>query len=541
MTADASRRPFEYMMWIRTALMAVIMTAAMSAVLLLLPAAGMRVRAAGIGDVSANSALIQGENVVVSVSMKNSVTTDDGLFHLYAQQPCESGVQGIEVAQAAAGSYAQFVFPLNFNTPSTNLFKKFTVAVRQGGALVAVSNSVYITNPEALAVHTMPRRDFGKKGILPAATLLDTNGLTELGVKQIVYNLPVGNLCSGGGVSYTYNGKTYQFNANIVGQYDKVVPLMNLQGIQVTLVILNNRTSDLSLLHPMSRDYAGANYYAFNTAEIAAIERLEAVAAFLADRYSDKGHGTVDNWVIGNEVNARLEWNYMNSSVGMEYFTAEYAKTLRVFYNAIRSQNANARIYASFDQEYSVADGPAHYGGQPMMMLMNAMIQSEGNIDWHVAYHPYNYPLYDPIAWLPNSKVTHDQSTRYITMQNLEVLTDFLCTPEMLSPTGQVRSVLLTEVGYTSMRGEQFQAAAVVYGYMQAMANQHVDGFILSRQLDDAGEIRQGLALGLLNPNGSRKLAYEFYRNIDGPNAGEYIAAAGAIVGADINTLLNWR
>ena len=45
----------------------------MSAVLLLLPAAGMRVRAAGIGDVSANSALIQGENVVVSVSMKNSV------------------------------------------------------------------------------------------------------------------------------------------------------------------------------------------------------------------------------------------------------------------------------------------------------------------------------------------------------------------------------------------------------------------------------------------------------------------------------------
>ena len=55
----------------------------------------------------------------------------------------------------------------------------------------------------------------------------------------------------------------------------------------------------------------------FNTVDQAGLEKLEAVAAFLGQRYSGTGHGTVDNWIVGNEVNARNEWNYMDPAAGL--------------------------------------------------------------------------------------------------------------------------------------------------------------------------------------------------------------------------------
>ena len=123
-------------------------------------------------------------------------------------------------------------------------------------------------------------------------------------------------------------------------------------------------------------------------------------------------------------------------------------------------------------------------------------------------------------------------------MENIDVLTDFLCTPAMISPTGQVRSVLCSEVGYTSSQGEQLQAASIVYGYQQAVHNQHIDGFILSREHDMAAEIGQGLAFGLTGLNGAPKLAYTWYASAESANT---IAAASAILGANIGSLITVR
>ena len=485
--------------------------------------------------VTVTSAVISGSNVVVRTS--GQASSDDGLLHLYAQQPYEIGAQGVEVAQQAAGPNPTFAFPLNKNTAASNLYKKFTVVAIRGGVPTPVSNSMYIMNPEASATHTAARRDGSKKGLLPEQGAENPALLTAMGVHQIIWNLPVGNLCSGGGVPYVYNGKTYNFNASIVGQYDVLVPKMNAAGIQVTLVVLNNRTGDATLLHPLSRDYGGANYYMFNAADAAGVERLEAVASFLGQRYSG-AFGTVDNWIFGNEVNARTEWNYMTAGAGINVFAAEYAKAFRVFYNGIKSENGNARVYTCVDQEWSRGDGPAHYGAQPFLTLFNGEIAATGNIDWHLAVHPYNVPLYDPVAGTPGTLHPHNQSARYITMENIDVLTDFMCTPAMLSPTGQVRSIICSEVGYTSSRGEQLQAASVVYGYQQALHNQHIDAFILSREHDQAAEIAQGLAFGLTNLNGSPKMAYTYYASAENPNT---IAAASAVLGADINALMTVR
>lgn len=123
----------------------VLAAAAAALVLFLFP--GTEIKAAGTATL--NSAVIQGNQVVVTGTA--SVASEDGILHLYAQNPYESGAQGIEVAQAPNGT-ASFTFSLNKNSANSNLFKKFTVVAIQNGIPTAVSNSVYITNPEA-ALH----------------------------------------------------------------------------------------------------------------------------------------------------------------------------------------------------------------------------------------------------------------------------------------------------------------------------------------------------------------------------------------------------
>ena len=75
-------------------------------------------------------------------------------------------------------------------------------------------------------------------------------------------------------------------------------------------------------------------------------------------------------------------------------------------------------------------------------------------------------------------------------MQNIDVITDFLSQPELLSPSGNVRSLKLSEVGYTSSAGDQQQAIAVTYAYLQAMSNRYVDGLIISREMEDRKSTR---------------------------------------------------
>ena len=484
--------------------------------------------------VTISSVVIQGSNVVVTAT--GTAASDDGIYHLYAQDPAMSGVQGTEVAQAPAGAQAVFTFPLGNNTAASMLYKKFTVVGVSSGALKDLSNDMYILNPEAVATHTTARYDTGKKGLLPAAeTIRDTAALKAMGVNQITYNLPVGDLISGGGVSYTYNGRTYSFNSGIVGQYDIIVPAMNAAGIQVNLILLCGANGGI-LIHPQSRG-ASANYYMFNTVDQAGLEELEAVASFLGQRYSGTGHGTVDNWIVGNEVNARAEWNYMDASVGLAGFAKAYADELRVFYNGIKSQNANARIYAATDQEWKSDNAALHYGVQEFLTQLNSQITAEGNIDWSLSNHPYNFPLYEPNTLTAKAQVTHTQSTRYITMSNIDVLTDFMCQTQFLNPAGQVRSISLTEVGFTSSAAmgsnEALQAADIVFAINQANANQHIDGIVINRQRSDASEIAQGLDYGLLNANGTAKQAYSWFTTATDPNT---IAAASAVLGKDITS-----
>ena len=118
-----------------------------------------------------------------------------------------------------------------------------------------------------------------------------------------------------------------------------------------------------------------------------------------------------------------------------------------------------------------------------------------------------------------------------VTMANIEVVTDYMQQEEFLTEDGEVSSIILSEQGYTSLMGEDVQAAAIVYAYKKAEANEHIDSILFSRQTDAAEEIAQGLALGLNHVDGSHKYAYNVYKYMDTDKEESYTDFAKSIIG----------
>ncbi len=497
--------------------------------------------------VNITSAVIQGGNVVVTANCGAVPASADGQFYLCADEVYQDGPVGEVVASAPADSSAQFTFPLNNGAPNSNLMRKFIVCVKQGNGLVQVSDEHYITNPEGIASFTKPRMDHGIKGILPGST--DAATFKDLGVAQMAYNIYLGDIVGPSSdpslptIEFPYCGQVYQFNTAALRQYDGFIGWCSGSGFQLTLTLINNKTAaGADLIHPLSRDGHACPGYAFNTKEAAGTAHLKAVATFLAARYSGSdGHGQVDNWVIGNEVNARTEWHHMSSS-NLELNVSEYVKAFRIFYNAIKSVNANARVYNSIDQEWGRKSNPGCFLSRQYIDRFTDTINREGNIDWGLSFHPYNSPLYDPYAWnQPAVWVKNDVSTPYITIENIDVLTNYMSQPGYLAPNGQVRSISLSEIGYTSSFGEDLQAASIVYSYLMAATNPHIDSYILYREFDDAHEMQSHIAQGLKRTDGSIKPAYEVYKKMGTGAQVQAEATASQIIGQDVQYLVTNR
>lgn len=498
--------------------------------------------------VSFTSCLLSGTDVVCQLSAGYVPASDDGKYYVYADEVYEDGPVGDVVATVEAGKSVTVSFPLNHNTPDSNMSRKFLIAVKRGGQMVQVSDEHYITNPESMAVFTSPRADVGIKGLLPDVTMLSNGQLQELGIQQAVYNMNLDDICSDasvpGAILFSYNGHDYYFDGTVIGNYDALVKYFNHSGIQVTMVLLNCGKGVYSqdLVHPLAKDGTECPGYALNVAEEAGTNHLKAIGAFLGQRYSGAlGFGQVDNWILGNEVNARTSWWYMESD-SLELNVNSYVKAFRIIYNEIKSMNGNARIYNSIDQEWNRKSNPGSFLAKEYLDKFNYFMNREGNIDWGLSYHPYNSPLFDPYAWNgPEAWVGNTLSTPYITMQNIDILIDYMHREEFLNPMGEIRSISLAEVGYTSSFGNEAQEASIAYGYLKAASLPEVDSFILFRQTDDAHEMESYLALGLVDVNGNKKPAYEIYQNLGTANEAVAKERASAIIGMNIDEMVGQK
>ena len=293
--------------------------------------------------------------VVVSGLMDGIPKSDDRRIYVFDIATYHDGLtEGQEPITSVRKSDDQFsfTFNLNYKQADSRLFDKFAVGIKQNGKYVLLSDCSYITNPEARAQYTYAYPKAASiKGLLVDPNKLRGNELSDLGVKQAAYNIPVGRLVGHTSsanyptIYYNYNGQTYLFDGQVVAEYDIVFSRLTQLGIQTTAIILNDWNGGyLNLVHPNARKAGACPYYMFNAADQSGVDHLGAIATFLAERYSGTAHGQVVNWVIANEVNARKHWNYY-AATDVQSYTEAYADGFRVFYNAIKSVNACAKVY----------------------------------------------------------------------------------------------------------------------------------------------------------------------------------------------------
>lgn len=417
------------------------------------------------------------------------VICDDNRLYLFALAPYEYDItdtaellDSMELTQTPS-----FAFPVNFRMENTRLYSKFAIGVKIGGIVTMITQPVYITNPEALAWNTLMRYPRTKK---------------------------------------TTQGEDF-INLFLDGSYGR-----EIGWVFKTIQVLNTGQS-AALTNPMSRKAAYAadthrvkpRYYMLNASDAEGVDALVKNLEY----YTANSKGG-ENWIIGNEVNVRT-WNYM-AWTDWDTYIREYAQAFRVAYNAIMSTNANARVYVCIDQYWDknlAPDNKEYYevmDGKDFLLKFDALIKSGGDIPWGLAQHPYTAPLTYSRFWdmsgCKNGDVYAEQvkAGQYVTFQNLSVLTDFMQLPQMLDPDGEVRHIILSEIGLTNAQGIEAQAAALCASYAAAENNPFIDEitYLLAYSEPKVDTRLEGLSK-------------ELYENMDGQNAALYMEWAKAYIG----------
>lgn len=481
------------------------------------------------------------------LTMPQIPESDDAYLYLFALSCYENEemLGGMPAAFAPKGTECEILFSYE----EEYLFKRFVPALLLEGRYVPVGDGVYLSNPEALAENQEKYPELeSKKGLLLDPTMLGTEELTDLGVKHAIYNIPLSAIMGETSdetfptITYTYQGTDYLFNGAAINGYDGLFTYLSDLGMCSTAIVLNDWHDDyIEMIHPKARDKSsGANYYMFNTVEEKGVKELEAVASFLAERYSDGEHGMVYNWVIANEINQFKTWNYLDTN-DVSYYAEEFEKAFRIFYQAAKRRYANAKVYFSIDHDWNSngGDNRIYFNARELVAEINQAARKHGNYDWGIAIHPYPNPLTRVNYWSQEYDKTQDAQT--LSIMNLNVLTDFLGQEEYLDTKGQIRSITITELGFSSKYGQKLQAAAFAYCYYITEANPYVEAFIMNRQTDAPEEMVQGLAFGIYEYDHSEKFLKDIFCNIDTDQTGEYMDFMLNILGAgSLEEALSW-
>jgi hypothetical protein len=336
-------------------------------------------------------------------------------------------------------------------------------------------------------------------------------------------------------------GHGYALRAAALRPLDAQIRPLAAAGIQITLILLARATGDASIdelqFDPRYDAAAPNRLGAFRVLDEVGEDHYRRVLTALATRYGpDSDIGRAHGYVVGNEVNSHWWW-YNLGRASVEEVAIHYAAAVRVFHDAIRAADPDARVYVSLEHHwqarFGAGDARQSCSGRQLLDAFAAEVRRAGDLGWHVAYHPYPEDLFDCRFWEDATAVPRVDSPR-ITFRNLEVLTDYLERDE-LRFEGEVRRVILSEQGFhcpDGADGPRLQAEAFARAWRKVEALEGIDAFHYHRHVDHGGEggLRFGLYArqpGTICDPGERRPIWELFRVCDTP-AGQ--AAIDAVI-----------
>ncbi|MFH1463983.1 MAG: DUF5722 domain-containing protein [Pseudomonadota bacterium] len=302
--------------------------------------------------------------------------------------------------------------------------------------------------------------------------------------------------CDDGQVAY--NGWCFQPD----GSVDAAIADWSARGLAVTAVVYGVPTWART-----GRDCspAAAGFEIFCAPDDAA--DYARFAGMLARRYNGhNGLGRVSDFVIHNEVNSNI-WFDIGCGQGdpcdADAWTATYADNYVQAFDAIRAEQAYAKVFLSLDHHFASPsyDQPSAHdpllAGQTVIMAVAA---AAGARDWRVAYHPYPPDLLSPAF-------SADDWPR-VTYGNLGALPGWLFATW---PEGAAAGDLhLTESGINSLSpsSQAAQSSALCDSFVNVLGTPGITRYIYHRMQDHPDETAAGLGLGLRATDGSAKVAW---------------------------------
>ena len=351
-----------------------------------------------------------------------------------------------------------------------------------------------------------------KKGL----QVVDYADAKVLGVCHSAINVNEGDFLmpapeEGNTIEFEHDGRIFYFRKSHVESMDKTFIGLTEIGCVITFILLNSPHwhCDIDpafwdiIKHPAytgKADDGTGLISAFNLVTEEGLAYYRAFIAFLTERYTrdDRAFGRVVGMIVGNEVDAGYIWCNAGE-MDMETYVREYATALRVTWQTAATVYSGMRIYVSLDHFWTIPMNGEHlryYKPRDMLVYLNELALEEGQIPWHIAYHPYPEDLNYPDFW--NDKLaTPDDDAPIITFKNLEVLARFIYREEFLLD-GERRRIILSEQGFNSHwtpESEVLQACAYGRAYRKVMEIPEIDSFILHAHHDNRFEF--GLNLGL--------------------------------------------
>ena len=323
-----------------------------------------------------------------------------------------------------------------------------------------------------------------KKGVQSLGNVDATNWN---GSQHTLYNVKITDYfwspSSGQGkMRWDYNGNAYYYNVSTVFALVQFVQNANKNGITVNLQMEVPYKEGMEILiDPTALAYRGSSeseYYAPNTGEGA--RYFDAFFDMMTDLFS-RSNCHVDNWILGNEVNAPNSWHF-SGSVDTNYNVNLYTKTYLQLYNAVRSHSSIARVSICLDHSWQHDDLGRAITTKDYLNTFNlALVGTPAASDWCIAYHMYPSILAEPDIWAVNAHVTevdlNPKSTdaRLVDGYNYNIFTDYV-----KNTFGASHRIMCTEEGFSDVFGDDVQAASLALSYYAAKYDSMTDCFILA-------------------------------------------------------------
>lgn len=490
-------------------------------------------------------------HMLVNASIPEETANADpnAILYLFALSPGEIG-QPLEslspIASQRINEEVTFRFYLS-GRYEDRIFAKYQLALEKDGVYVALGEARYPDNPSLLASVTDPYPEAITKKGLQTQLYADAQ---LLGAAHTVVTVPINQLISTKptSLSFSYLNRTYYLDLTQMNLLDYKVRRLSFADIRVYLNLVltapnqkeggegegsadaDDPTFDLSSLY-YNTDSQNARFFAYQVENEEAAHLLEGLLRYLTARYTrpDRAYGFAASFILGYEVNSNRYRNYRGPCTLTNYVES-YARLVRLAYTAASSVYANARIYVPIANNWNLPEidktvtpnALLDYSAHDFLTAFGAAIAAQGNdFPWAVAINPYPSDLTMTDFW-NDTEATGTLQTNYITMKNIEVLTNLLASPSF-AIGGTPRKLLISEFGVSGQLGtesEALQAAAFAYAYYKADSIDGIEALIWHRQVDRIGE--NDLYFGLWASDYSdilaptqKKQIYDVFRTID--------------------------